>query len=204
VHLPSTTKQVIVVTAATWSTTSATLEAFARDGRGRWVRRLSARARVGYSGMVVGSSRRQGSGKTPAGSYRITQSFGRYADPGTKLRYTKVGRDHWWVQDNASRYYNTMRRGSRGGFRRTERGPRGSERLFRFNPEYNYAAVIDFNRPNPVRHRGSGIFLHVHGRGATAGCVSVTQRQMAWLLRWLDPRQNPRIVIGEDDWLVRR
>jgi L,D-peptidoglycan transpeptidase YkuD (ErfK/YbiS/YcfS/YnhG family) len=44
--------------------------------------------------------------------------------------------------------------------------------------------------------RGSAIFLHVNGKGSTAGCVSVSQPNMISLLRWLDPRQHPRIVMA--------
>jgi L,D-peptidoglycan transpeptidase YkuD (ErfK/YbiS/YcfS/YnhG family) len=205
VRVPATARQVIVVRAATWTTSWATLEAFERTASGGWVRRFGPMsARVGARGMVVGSVRRQGTMKTPAGFYRITQAFGRYPDPGTTVPYTRVGWDHWWVQDNYSRYYNYLRRGSQGGFLRTERGARASERLYRFNPEYDYSAVIDFNRPKPVRYRGSGIFLHIHGGGATAGCVSVTRAQMVALLRWMQPAKRPVIIMGEDNWLYSR
>src|SRR4051794_39277010 len=96
-----------------------------------------------------------------------------------------------------------MRLGSQGGFARTEKGRNGSERLARYNPEYNYSAGIDFNRPNPVPYRGAGIFLHVNGDGATGGCVSVSQARMKWLLRWLAASKKPRIILGEDEWLRR-
>jgi L,D-peptidoglycan transpeptidase YkuD (ErfK/YbiS/YcfS/YnhG family) len=44
--------------------------------------------------------------------------------------------------------------------------------------------------------RGSAIFLHVNGKGSTAGCVSITQANMISILRWLDPGQRPRIVMA--------
>ena len=46
-----------------------------------------------------------------------------------------------------------------------------------------------------MRHRGSGIFLHVNGRGATAGCVSAPRRFIRSLVRLLDPARVP--VIGD-------
>ena len=61
---------------------------------------------------------------------------------------------------------------------------------------YQYAVVIDFNRWPAVRYRGAGIFLHVNGTGATAGCVSVPLTTMVSILRWLDPAQHPRIAIA--------
>jgi L,D-peptidoglycan transpeptidase YkuD (ErfK/YbiS/YcfS/YnhG family) len=67
--------------------------------------------------------------------------------------------------------------------------------------QYDYVAVIDFNRPDPVIGRGSGIFLHVKNGHATAGCVSIPHRAMRKVLRWLDPSKAPMIVMGQRDWL---
>jgi L,D-peptidoglycan transpeptidase YkuD (ErfK/YbiS/YcfS/YnhG family) len=194
-------RQVIVVSATTWRTTYGTVSLYSRTATG-W--HLSARwpARLGYSGLVVAAKRVQDTGKTPAGVFRITQAFGRQASPGTRLPYTKVTMDHWWVEDRRSAYYNQMRLGSRGGFARRTTGYNSSERLATMGAQYDYAAVIDFNRPNPVIGRGAGIFLHAFGSGATGGCVSIRRDRMAATLRWLNPAANPRILIGEDNWLA--
>ena len=47
-----------------------------------------------------------------------------------------------------------------------------------------------------MRGRGAGIFLHVNGDAATAGCVSVPAEAMRRVLRWADPREHPHIAIG--------
>ena len=44
--------------------------------------------------------------------------------------------------------------------------------------------------------RGSGIFVHVFGRGYSAGCVSVSRAGMIRLLRALDPAKRPACAIG--------
>ncbi|MCF2530221.1 L,D-transpeptidase family protein [Yinghuangia soli] len=177
----------------------ATVATWQREADGSWTRRtVTENARIGSGGVVPGASRTQNTNTTPAGTYTLTQAFGINADPGTALPYTKVGQDHWWVQDNNSDYYNQMRLGSQGGFDKTlpESHTNGSERLITHDPAYRYAVVIDFNRSPAVRYRGAGIFLHVNGSGATAGCVSVPQDFLAAALRWLDPAQKPRIAIG--------
>lgn len=197
--VPAATQQLIVVRADTWSTSYATLTAYERDGAGRWrVVRGPMKARLGSRGLVVGTQRRQGSRTTPAGYFPLTRAFGRWPDPGTALPYVQVDSRHYWVGDNASPYYNQMRLSTHGGFDR-----RQSEHLVRYNPHYDYSLVVDFNTQQ-VRWRGSAIFLHVNGTGATAGCVSVTRTQLAWLLRWLKPGKRPHIVIGQDDWLRSR
>jgi L,D-peptidoglycan transpeptidase YkuD (ErfK/YbiS/YcfS/YnhG family) len=45
---------------------------------------------------------------------------------------------------------------------------------------------------------GSAIFLHVSTGGATAGCVSLPSASLLAVLRWLDPAQQPRIVMGTE------
>ncbi|WP_436772873.1 L,D-transpeptidase family protein [Yinghuangia sp. YIM S09857] len=177
----------------------ATVSTWQRQTDGSWTRlTVTENARIGANGVVAGSSRKQNTSTTPGGTYTLTEAFGINADPGTAMPYTRVGADHWWVQDNNSAYYNQMRLGSQGGFDRTlpESHTDGSERLAAHDPAYRYSVVIDFNRSPAVPYRGAGIFLHVNGSGATAGCVSVPQDFLAATLRWLDPAQKPRIAIG--------
>jgi len=190
-------KQVIVVSTSGNRTTHARLRAYQRRS-GDWRQVMNVKARIGANGLVPGHKRQQGSNTTPAGMYSITQSFGVAANPGTSMPFARVGPDHYWVGDNASPFYNNMRLGSEGGFKRKH-----SERMINFMPDYRYGAVIDFNRPNPVRGRGFAIFLHANGGGATAGCVSVGVKKMKALLRWLDPAKSPTIVIGRSSWLSR-
>jgi L,D-peptidoglycan transpeptidase YkuD (ErfK/YbiS/YcfS/YnhG family) len=199
--IPSSTRQVIVVTASAWSSRVATLTLWRRSGSG-WRAVVHWPARLGYSGLVVGTQRKQDTGKTPAGSYTITQAFGRRANPGTTISYTKVTDDHWWVEDRRSVYYNQMRLGSRGGFALRTSGFNSSEHLARMGTQYDYAAVVDFNRPHPVVGRGAGIFLHAFGTGSTGGCVSVSWSHMRQVLQWLNAGDHPRIVIGTRAWLA--
>jgi L,D-peptidoglycan transpeptidase YkuD (ErfK/YbiS/YcfS/YnhG family) len=165
---------------------------------GSWVRLASARdGRTGYGGLVRGVEREQGTGTTPLGSYRMTESFGLAARPaGAELAFHRVRAGDYWVQDNASRWYNTLRHRHQGGFRWRLDGYNSSERLRDYRGQYRWSVVIDFNRPNPVRHRGSGIFLHVNGEGATAGCVSTPRRLMRLVMQRLDPANVPVIAIG--------
>ncbi|MEU5058533.1 hypothetical protein ACFC18_48295 [Streptomyces sp. NPDC056121] len=44
--------------------------------------------------------------------------------------------------------------------------------------------------------RGAGIFLHVNGSGATAGCVSVPRATTDRIMSWVQPGAHPRIAIG--------
>ncbi|MFF4650808.1 L,D-transpeptidase [Streptomyces sp. NPDC001380] len=155
----------------------------------------TASGRVGSRGVTDGATRRQGTWTTPAGTWTVTEGFGTLP-VGTAMPYTVVGDDDWWVEDPRSRFYNRMH-GARGAdFPLTEAGARGSEHLVDHPVQYAEALVVDFNRWPAVPGRGAGIFLHVNGRGATAGCVSVPRATMDRIMAWIRPSAHPRIAIG--------
>ncbi|MEU2553049.1 L,D-transpeptidase family protein [Streptomyces sp. NPDC013313] len=162
---------------------------------GMWTETGSAPARFGANGLVEGGARVQGTDTTPTGLYGLPFGFGLRAAPaGTRVGYRPVTAASWWCQDNDSASYN----------RWTEPLPADclasrSEKLDSYDTQYGYALVIGFNYDRPVRGRGAGIFLHVNGKGATAGCVSVPEDAMRAILGWADPAREPHIAIGTAD-----
>jgi L,D-peptidoglycan transpeptidase YkuD (ErfK/YbiS/YcfS/YnhG family) len=209
-------RQVLVVTAASWSTSKAWLRTYRKGADGRWHLNFGPmHARLGYSGLVPAAQRRQRTGKTPAGTFRLPRAFGSFGDPGTALPYRRFDRNDWWTYDPRSpRTYNVYqrRRIEHPGWRRG-----WAEHLWDFRGQYRYSVVLDFNLPSGLYESGGqwyatqtadtrlggGIFLHVNGDGATAGCVSVAYRPMHRILRWLKPDRRPRIVIGPRSAITR-
>ena len=168
-------------------------------GRDGWHKQMrAADGRIGYGGLVAGARRHQGTGTTPLGTYGLLSVFGTHPrrDAGA-LDYRRIRRGDHWVQDNASPHYNRYRNQRQGGFRwwLPSSDPNSSERLTDYRRPYEWSIVTGFN-VEQVRHRGSGIFLHVNGRGATAGCVSAPRRFLGALVRRLDPAAAPVIAIG--------
>ncbi|MFE6285320.1 L,D-transpeptidase [Streptomyces sp. NPDC057877] len=161
---------------------------------GRWVRTGSAPARFGANGLAEGRSRHQGTHTTPTGLYDLPYAFGiKKAPPGTTYPYRPVRQHSWWCQDNDSPAYNRWAEPRPAHCRPTE-----AEHLVSYGTQYAHALVIGFNYRHPVRGRGAGIFLHVNGRGATAGCVSVPADAMRRILAWADPAGRPHIAIGTE------
>lgn len=202
--------QVIVVTAPRWSSTSGTLRAFERSATGNWIQVVEATpALLGYAGLVSAVDRRQGTGKTPAGTFAIESSFGRLANPGTKLPYTEFDRNDTWTYD--PKHPATYNLFQDADLPWADYG-KYVERLWQYGRQYNYVAVLDFNLPqgpvtvgvNGIRRtsppadtrRGGGIFLHVSNGTNTAGCIAITGQRMAQIMQWLDPAKRPVIVIG--------
>ncbi|MEU7181971.1 MULTISPECIES: L,D-transpeptidase family protein [Streptomyces] len=162
---------------------------------GHWRRAGSAPARFGSGGLAEGRTRVQGTSTTPTGLYGLPFGFGTGPAPaGTVLPYRRIGADSWWCQDNASASYNRWVRPLP-----PDCAARESERLADYPTQYARALVIAFNYRHPVRGRGAGIFLHVNGKGATAGCVSVPAGAMARILAWVRPAARPHIAIGTAD-----
>ncbi|KJK33611.1 hypothetical protein UK15_38875 [Streptomyces variegatus] len=184
--------QLITAVAPKRASTTGTVTWWDRGGDGRWTKRGSTPARFGANGLVTGASRKQGTNTTPTGLYGLPYAFGIKAAPrGTAYTYRRVHQDSWWCQDNGSRSYNRWTEPRAADCRAAE-----SEHLITYRAQYAHALVIGFNYGRPVRGRGAGIFLHVNGRGATAGCVSVPEKAMRRILRWADPARRPHIAIG--------
>lgn len=161
---------------------------------GKWVEAGSAPARFGANGLTEGATRTQGTNTTPTGLYDLPYAFGVAAPPaGTRYPYRLVNDRSWWCQDNASRAYNRWVEPLSADCRADE-----AEHLVTYGTQYARALVIGFNYRRPVQGRGAGIFLHVNGKGATAGCVSVPAGAMDRILAWADPARRPHIAVGTE------
>jgi L,D-peptidoglycan transpeptidase YkuD (ErfK/YbiS/YcfS/YnhG family) len=182
---PATSRQLITVNAPSSSSTTATLTAWQRGTDGVWRVAISpVGAHVGGAGIGAAS---EGSERTPAGTFSLTQAFGRQADPGTRMPYFRTDPLDWWDENPASPTYNLhVRRASSPGA--------ASENLYYSGSVYDYVVNMNYNTAR-VPGAGSAFFLHVSDGTPTAGCVSVPQATMVTILRWLDPAQHPYISI---------
>ncbi|TWG01968.1 L,D-peptidoglycan transpeptidase YkuD (ErfK/YbiS/YcfS/YnhG family) [Streptomyces brevispora] len=183
--------QLITAEAASTGATTGTVTWWSMRS-GRWVAAGSAPARFGANGLTEGASRVQGTDTTPTGLYDLPYAFGvKAAGPGTRYPYRRVQEGSWWCQDNAARAYNRWVEPRPADCRASE-----AEQLITYRTQYARALVVGFNYHRPVRGRGAGIFLHVNGPGATAGCVSVPAAAMDRILAWADPARRPHLAIG--------
>ena len=179
--------QVITVQAATSSSTTARLELWQRSSLGGFWRAAGpVTAYVGRQGVGQAS---EGSGRTPAGVFGLTQAFGNQPDNGTRLPYFQAGINDWWNGNVSSPAYNThvVQAHSPGG---------ASENLYTMGRVYAHAVVIDYNRFPVVPGAGSAFFLHLDNGRPTAGCVAVDPGSLNSIMRWLNPAANPVISIG--------
>jgi L,D-peptidoglycan transpeptidase YkuD (ErfK/YbiS/YcfS/YnhG family) len=190
------TTQVVTVNHTRGMHARVTLWALRKDG---WdVEFRATDGRIGYGGLVPARKRVQGSGKTPLGTFRLPWAFGMHPQrQAWDASYRRARPGDYWVLDNQSDYYNRWRNKGAGGFRwrLPQSDPNASERLRSYPEQYEFAVTTSFNA-GQVRHRGGAIFLHVNGRGATAGCVSAPRWFLLRTLNRLDPAARPVIAIG--------
>jgi L,D-peptidoglycan transpeptidase YkuD (ErfK/YbiS/YcfS/YnhG family) len=180
--------QAIIVTAAGYGATTATFTAYRRSTQGwqqlfgPWV------ANLGIRGLAPPGAKREGDGRTPSGAYGLGFFFGTAPDPGVRFAYRQVtGPSIVWDDDPSSPRYNEWVDASQAD--------PGANAEPMDRPAYQYGAVVAYNTAR-TPGLGSAIFLHVSTGGPTAGCISIPVAQLLEVLRWLDPGQQPRIIVG--------
>ena len=207
-------RQLIVVVGKSRGSSYSTVYTYQLGADGKtWTAKFPAMAaRNGYAGWAWAGQRIQDSGTTPMGTFRITQTFGLKNGPSTRMPWTRADANDYWVGDNKDASTYNMFQPSAAAKRTWRTGE--AERLAAFPTQYEFAAVIDYNRPAPASitwdaahgqyvtsrpanvKRGSAIFLHVNGAGSTAGCVSLRRSDVVKVLQWLNPAKLPRIVMA--------
>jgi L,D-peptidoglycan transpeptidase YkuD (ErfK/YbiS/YcfS/YnhG family) len=183
--------QVIEIASDGMDTTHATARTYRLTDHGWRVVHRGMPARLGWGGLSHAATRVAGDGTTPIGDYGFVFDFGSRADPGVdgfEWRHLRPG--DCWAGTRAD--YNRW-------VERRPCAPEDEDLWLNAGLAYRYAAVIDFNYEHPVFGRGSGIFLHVSHHSPTAGCVSLPERDLLAVLRWMRP--GARILIGPTRWL---
>ena len=137
--------------------------------------------------------KKEGDGKSPAGVFRISTTFGyaAQAPPAWKMPYVSLTPSVECVDDSASRFYNRI-------VDRATVSPdwHSSEHMSEAGVAYRWGAVIDHNVSPTTPGVGSCVFLHIWAGPATgtAGCTAMPQDQLEPILAWLDPTDSPILV----------
>ncbi len=177
-----------VVLADDHGASHATLTECVRSGSGYAVD-YSVDARIGREGFAPAGAKREGDGRSPSGVYSFGHGFGA-GDPGSTTGYRTITERSCWV-DQPGSTYNTWQ----------ETDDCRGEQLADFvGREYAQGIVVNYNTDEPVAGKGSAIFLHASGDGATAGCVSVAEETVTEKMR--NTRPGDRIAMGVAEDMV--
>ncbi|WP_225078465.1 L,D-transpeptidase family protein [Streptomyces sp. CoT10] len=175
-QIPIGTRQIVAVFGDHETSPDSTLVLYEKYGTG-WEPQGSWPAHNGKRGWAV--DHWENDERSPVGVFTLSDAGGVLDDPGARLPYTQdenafISPFSW---DEAHWH------------------------------DFDYVIAIDYNRlrgtrpDDPTRpmgqSKGGGIWLHLdHGDG-TLGCVSVPESAMEYLLRRLDPKDKPVIVMGD-------
>ena len=125
-------------------------------------------------------------------------SSGIYSDPGVSFPWRSVTSSDVWDDDPSSPLYNQWVNEAVSGVAAAGADPEPMEDA----PFYDYGAVIDYNTDPVVPYAGSAIFLHVSDGSPTVGCVALPEEELLPVLKWLNPADSPRIIMGTESAVV--
>ncbi len=207
--IPASSTQLIVSRSEGWQGTDATLQRFERLPGDAW-RPVGApiASTLGRMGLGWGRGlhttpsgddpiKHEGDGRSPAGVFRITHSYGYDNAPsGTHLPFQQVTRSWRCVNDAQSEHYNKVLDAKKIDVDWNE-----AEHMRRRDHLYELVIEVDHNHiqhdiRTPVPGDGSCIFLHIWRRPGvpTIGCTAMPLDAMQTLLTWLRPSAQPVLV----------
>ncbi len=143
---------------------------------------------IGRNGV---GKRKEGDGKTPLGIYSLNEVYG-YEDLNTSMPFYLSTEKTLCIDDVNSRYYNRI-----VDSEVVKRDYKSFEYMRRRDDLYEIVITVGYN-PRNIPGRGSCIFLHISSADKpTAGCVAMEKEKIKMLVKRLDPKREPLIVITE-------
>lgn len=174
-QIPAGSRQVVAVYGDGRNSADSTVVLYTKSGS-TWDKAAGWKAHNGKKGWAA--NHHEDDKRSPVGVFTLSDAGGVLPDPGARLPYTRsasIQAPHYWAKSHWH--------------------------------DFDYVIAIDYNRvkgtpPNdPTRpqgqSKGGSIWLHMdHGSG-TSACVSLPKPAMEKLLRTLDPKQHPVVVMGD-------
>ena len=145
---------------------------------------------LGERGFSSYYQKREGDLRTPSGVFNLSKAFGYHKTIQSKWPYQQCTKNDVFIDDSRSPDYNRWVTGKPRGY--------SYEIMRRQDHQYEAGLVIKYNM-NPVKKRkGSAIFLHVWISKdiPTVGCIGLSFKNVKTVLRWLKPKKNPKIIMG--------
>ncbi len=201
-------EQMIVVTTHDWDAATARLQRYERQvsrwqkvggGRDVSIGRSGAGWGLGLHPMPQpGPQKREGDGRSPAGVFALSSTFGYAAQQLTEMHYQPMHAADYCIDVPTSPLYNrivdTTNEPAASVAGSTE--PMRLDLVNDGDPRYAMGVVVEHN-PEAVSGMGSCIFMHLWRQvdEATAGCTAMPESDMQALFDWLDPTRHPVLVL---------
>ncbi|WP_156931895.1 L,D-transpeptidase family protein [Bacillus sp. J37] len=183
--------QMLVVTASSNKSYKAEAVLYEKNGD-EWEKTLTSPAVLGKLGVSL--SKKEGDKKSPVGLYAIGHGFGVNRPADTKVPFKVTSNQDYWIDDTTSSDYNKWVKYSGDPNKKWKSFERMTNSL------YKYGLVVEYNTNPVVKGKGSAIFIHVwrNQTSPTLGCIALPESNVLTLLKEIDPKRNPAIVIGTE------
>ncbi|MEO9216172.1 MAG: L,D-transpeptidase family protein [Rhodanobacter sp.] len=203
-----TSRQLVLVTVADWNTDHGTLRTYTRGEHGWVAGGVAAPVTIGKTGagwglglnapQSGGPIKHEGDNRSPAGVFRIGDTFGYAAHVDTAMPYRALNATEYCVDVSGAAHYNRIVDANVVGADAVKGSTEPMRRDLHANGDQRYRMgfVIEQN-PQARPQAGSCIFAHLwkSPTDSTAGCTAMTPAVMQSLLAWLKPRDHPVFVL---------
>ncbi len=174
---------------------TAVFVALEKKGKNWEVKQNPIEAGIGKNGFALPNQKVEGDGKSPTGIFKLGKLFSYEKQLHTLLENQQTTKDDKWIDDVNSVDYNKHISGTTDA--------KSYENLLLDTDVYKYCTVIEYNTNPIVKGKGSAIFFHLALKPAsfTSGCVAINEEYMKLMVNWLNPKENPTIIMGNLDVL---
>ncbi len=170
--------------------TTAYVSMHEKDGDGKWKMILETPGYIGHEGMGYADANHA---ITPTGTFTIDKAFGIADNPGCKMDYVKVTKDHYWSGDSRDgmHFNELVNLNDVPGINVSE-----SEHIDDYKYEYRYCLNLGYNSGKDP-NKGSAFFMHCTGlqKPYTTGCVAVNEAIMKVIMQKI--KNGCKIVINK-------
>ena len=206
-EIPKGSSQCVVGVADGWNSTHVTLSYYERKVGGWSKVGGDWKGRLGSSGLVWGRGlhpnpsgarlKKEGDGRSPAGVFDIGGVWGahRAVKKHPETFYHQVTPRDLWVEDGSSQYYNQFLSLDHEPATDWEKKAQMKQNDY---PQSLKMFIAHNAHPNVVPNGGSSIFFHIwrrDGAAATAGCTTMVEERLRWLIATVDPGRRPTYVL---------
>ena len=134
---------------------------------------------------------KEGDKITPKGSYFLDKLYyrsDRIKELRTNLKRIIIKKNMGWSDDPRSKNYNRR-------ISLTKSYGYSYEKLYRKDHNYDLLIPIKYNYKNPIKNKGSAIFLHLtNNYKPTAGCIALKKKDFMVMLNLINKKTKIKII----------
>ena len=127
---------------------------------------------------------------TPKGLFNLGNIYyrsDRVQKPFSKLKSISIKKNMGWCDDPNSKFYNKL-------IKIKKNLKISHEKLYRKDHKYDFFILIKYNYKNPIKSKGSAIFLHLTKNYLpTKGCIALCEKDFLILAKLINKKTKIKI-----------